>query len=64
MHKASISYAYIKGAFVAINNFFISGYNLVNNNNIEVLNFDIYVSSISYCVDIKAPGFNIKDSSI
>jgi hypothetical protein len=33
-------------------------------NDIEVLNFDIEVSSISYCVDIEVPGFNIEDSSI
>jgi hypothetical protein len=37
----------------------ISGYN-----DIEVLNFDINVSSMSYCVEIEVPGFDIEDSSI
>ncbi len=56
--KVSISYADIEGAFVDIDKSSILGYN-----NIEVLNFDISidVSSISYCVDIEVPGFNIED---
>jgi hypothetical protein len=54
--KASISYTDIEGAFVDIHKSSILGYN-----NIEVLNFDIDVFSISYC---EAPGFNIMDSSI
>ncbi len=54
-------YSDIEGAFVDIEKSLISVYYYI-----EVLNFrvDIYVSSISYCIDIEVPGFDIEDSSI
>ncbi len=51
----------IDGAFLDIEKSSISGY---IDHDIEVLNFDIDVSSISYCVDIEVPGFDIEYSSI